>query len=37
MSIDHFVPRSYISNDKLWNLPPLRRSLNSSKNNRLPS
>ena len=37
LSIDHFVPRSYISNDELWNLIPMRRSLNSSKNNRLPS
>lgn len=37
LSIDHFVPRSYISNDELWNLTPMRRSLNSSKNNRLPS
>ena len=37
MSIDHFVPRSYVSNDELWNLIPMRRSLNSSKNNRLPS
>lgn len=36
LSIDHFVPRSYISNDELWNLIPMRRSLNSSKNNRLP-
>lgn len=37
LSIDHFVPRSYISNDELWNLTPMRKSLNSSKNNRLPS
>ena len=37
LSIDHFVPRSYVSNDELWNLIPMRRSLNSSKNNRLPS
>lgn len=36
LSIDHFIPRSYISNDELWNLTPMRRSLNSSKNNRLP-
>ena len=32
LSLDHFVPRSYISNDELWNLTPMRRSLNSSKN-----
>lgn len=37
LSIDHFVPRSYISNDELWNLTPMRRFLNSSKNNKLPS
>ena len=37
LSIDHFVPRSYISNDELWNLTPMRKSLNSSKNNKLPS
>ena len=36
LSIDHFVPRSYISNDELWNLIPMRKSLNSSKNNKLP-
>lgn len=37
LSIDHFVPRSYISNDELWNLTPMSKALNSSKNNRLPS
>ena len=36
LSIDHFVPRSYVSNDELWNLTPMRKSLNSSKNNKLP-
>jgi Uncharacterized protein conserved in bacteria len=36
LSIDHFVPRSYVSNDELWNLIPMRKSLNSSKNNKLP-
>lgn len=36
LSIDHFVPRSYISNDELWNLIPMSKALNSSKNNRLP-
>ncbi len=34
---DHFVPRSYISNDELWNLTSMRKSLNSSKNNKLPA
>lgn len=37
LSLDHFVPRSYISNDELWNLIPMSKSLNSSKNNKLPS
>lgn len=37
LSIDHFVPRSYISNDELWNLTPMSKVLNSSKNNRLPA
>lgn len=37
LSIDHFVPRSYISNDELWNLIPMSKNLNSRKNNRLPS
>lgn len=34
--LDHFVPRSYVSNDELWNLTPMTKSLNSSKNNKLP-
>ena len=37
LSIDHFVPRSFISNDELWNLTPMSKALNSSKNNRLPA
>ena len=36
-SIDHFVPRSYISNDELWSLTPMSKALNSKKNNRLPA
>ena len=35
--LDHFVPWSYIANDELWNLIPMEKSLNSSKNNKLPS
>ena len=35
--IDHFIPWSYVANDELWNLTPMSKSLNSSKNNRLPS
>ena len=37
LSIDHFVPRSFISNDELWNLTPMSKALNSSKNIRLPA
>ncbi len=36
-TLDHFVPRSYVSNDELWNLTPMSKGLNSSKNNRLPN
>ena len=36
MSIDHFVPWSYVANDELWNLSPTTKSINSSKSNRLP-
>ena len=35
--IDHFVPFSFVMNDELWNLMPMDSSLNSSKNNNLPS
>lgn len=34
--LDHFIPRSYIANDELWNLVPMSKNLNSSKSNRLP-
>lgn len=34
--LDHFVPRSYVCNDELWNLTPMEKKLNSSKNNKLP-
>ena len=34
--LDHFVPRSYICNDEIWNLTPMDKNLNSSKNNKLP-
>lgn len=35
--IDHFVPFSFVMNDELWNLMPMDSSLNSGKNNNLPS
>ena len=36
ISIDHFVPWSYVAHDELWNLHPTTRSVNSSKSNHLP-
>lgn len=35
--LDHFVPKSYVANDELWNLTPMDGNLNSSKNNKLPA
>lgn len=37
LSIDHFVPWSYITNDELWNLVPMDKDNNSSKGNNLPN
>ena len=34
--VDHFIPRSFVMNDELWNLMPMDSSLNSSKSNKLP-
>ena len=36
LSIDHFVPWSYVANDEIWNLHPTTRSINSAKSNNLP-
>ena len=36
VSIDHFVPWSYVTHDELWNLSPTTRRINSSKSNHLP-
>lgn len=36
ISIDHFIPWSYVTHDELWNLSPTTRSINSSKSNSLP-
>ena len=36
LSIDHFVPWSYVASDELWNLIPTPKSVNSSKSNNLP-
>ncbi len=37
VSIDHFIPWSYVANDELWNLVPMDRNNNSSKGNQLPN
>lgn len=36
LSIDHFVPWSYVAHDEFWNLHPTTRSINSRKSNHLP-
>ncbi len=36
ISIDHFVPWSYVAHDEFWNLTPTTRQINSSKSNNLP-
>ena len=36
ISIDHFVPWSYVAHDELWNLIPTTKNINSSKGNNLP-
>lgn len=36
ISIDHFIPWSYVAHDELWNLHPTTRDINSSKSNCLP-
>lgn len=36
LSIDHFVPWSYVAHDEFWNLHPTTRRINSKKSNHLP-
>ncbi len=36
LSIDHFIPWSYVAHDEFWNLHPTTKSINSSKSNYLP-
>lgn len=36
LSMDHFVPWSYVAHDEFWNLTPTTRNINSSKSNNLP-
>ncbi|MDT0628069.1 HNH endonuclease domain-containing protein [Alteromonas sp. W364] len=37
ISIDHFLPWSFVCHDRIWNLVPTTKSINSSKGNALPS
>lgn len=37
LSLDHFLPWSYMAHDQLWNIIPTTKNVNSSKNDRLPS
>ena len=37
LSLDHFLPWSFVAHDQLWNLIPVSKSINSSKSNNLPS
>ena len=36
ISIDHFIPWSYVSHDELWDLIPTKKNTNSAKSNNLP-
>jgi hypothetical protein len=36
LSIDHFLPWSFLTHDLIWNLHPVNKSVNSSKSNYLP-
>lgn len=37
ISIDHFIPWSFVLHDELWNLTPTFKNINSSKGNNLPN
>ena len=36
LSLDHFLPRSFVGHDRIWNLVPMAKGPNSSKGARLP-
>ena len=36
IALDHFLPRSFVSHDRIWNLVPIAPAINSSKGARLP-
>jgi hypothetical protein len=37
LSLDHFLPWSFVGHDQLWNLIPISKSVNSSKSDNIPS
>jgi hypothetical protein len=37
ISLDHYLPWSFVAHDQLWNIVPVRPEVNSSKSNHLPS
>ncbi|MFN8345676.1 MAG: HNH endonuclease domain-containing protein [Spirosomataceae bacterium] len=37
LSLDHFLPWSYVVHDQIWNIIPAPKTINSAKSNRLPS
>ena len=37
ISLDHYIPFSYVAHDQIWNLIPTTPVVNSAKNNRLPN
>jgi hypothetical protein len=37
LSLDHYLPWSFVTHDQLWNLIPTSKSVNSSKSNNIPS
>ncbi len=37
MSLDHYIPWTFVAHDQLWNLIPTLPAINSSKSNHLPS
>ena len=37
LSLDHFLPWSFVAHDQLWNIIPTSKSINSTKSNYLPS
>jgi len=36
LSLDHFIPWSYVAHDRLWNIIPTPKNINSAKNDKLP-